>query len=29
VLPSYHDRYAGCHNWQWEKILTTKVEETE
>ena len=27
VIPSYHDRYAGCDSWQWEKVLTTKVEE--
>lgn len=26
VIPSYHNRYAGCENWQWEKILTTKVQ---
>ena len=26
VIPSYHNRYAGCNNWQWEKVLTTKVE---
>ncbi|MBR3786267.1 MAG: ABC transporter substrate-binding protein [Firmicutes bacterium] len=27
VIPSYHHRYAGCDSWQWEKVLTTKVED--
>ena len=29
VIPSYHNRYAGCDSWQWEKVLTTKVEDED
>lgn len=29
VIPNYQNRYAGCDSWQWEKILTTKVESKE
>lgn len=29
VIPSYHDRYAGCDNWNWEKVMTTKIESKE
>ncbi|MBR3993436.1 MAG: ABC transporter substrate-binding protein [Anaerotignum sp.] len=29
VIPDYHNRYAGCDSWVWEKILTTKVEEQD
>lgn len=27
VIPNYHNQYAGCESWQWQKVLTTKVED--
>ncbi len=29
VIPTFHHRYAGCENWQWEKILTMKLEKED
>lgn len=29
TIPTFFQRYRGCDTWQWEKVMTTKIEDEE